>query len=120
MTTAALLLLGLLAGATAGALGIGGGIIYVPALALLFEFAQHDAQGTSLAIVLPAAIVGTFVNARAGRVVWSVAVPAAIGAIGGGLVGARLALEIDPGLLRKLFAVLLVLVALRALRMTSD
>jgi len=56
---AALITLGLFAGAAAAALGLGGGVIFVPSLVVLFGFEQHIAQGTSLAVIFPTAIVAT-------------------------------------------------------------
>ncbi len=56
-------LLGLLTGLLASTLGIGGGIIFVPSLVVFFSFEQHIAQGTSLAVIVPTAIVGTLVHA---------------------------------------------------------
>ena len=110
---AALALVGLVSGIVAATLGVGGGIIFVPSLAVLFGFAQHVAQGTSLAIIVPTAIVGTVVHARRGRVKWPVAIQVAAGGILGGLTGSAAALALDPALLRRLFAALLVFVAIR-------
>lgn len=107
--------LGVVTGLIASTLGIGGGIIFVPALVVFFNFSQHIAQGTSLAIIVPTAIVGTALHAKRGRVDWRVATLVAVGGIVGGLVGSRLALGMDPDLLRRLFAALLVLIAVRML-----
>ena len=109
------LALGLFAGAMAAALGVGGGIIFVPALVIVAGFDQHLAQGTSLAIILPTAIVSTLVHARAGRVVWPVAIPIGVVGLIGALLGARAAIALDPELLRRLFGILLVVIATRML-----
>jgi len=109
---------GLLAGSVSASLGVGGGIIFVPALVVLFGFDQHLAQGTSLAVIVPTAIVGAWVHARAGRVVWRLAVPIGLFGIVGGLIGARVALWIDADVLQRLFAVFLLLTAFRMLRRT--
>ena len=109
------LALGLFAGAMAAALGVGGGIIFVPALVIVAGFDQHLAQGTSLAIILPTAIVSTLVHARAGRVVWPVAIPIGVAGLFGALLGARAAIALDPELLRRLFGILLVVIAIRML-----
>jgi len=108
-------LLGLITGLIASTMGIGGGIIFVPSLVVFFGFAQHIGQGTSLAIIVPTAIVGTVLHARKGRVEWRVALLIASGGIVGGLLGSRAALALDPLLLRRLFAGLLVLIAIRML-----
>ncbi len=115
MTIVGFVILGLVAGAFAAMLGVGGGIIFVPALVVFFSFVQQDAQGTSLAVILPTAIVGTIVHHRHGRVVWRLAVPIGLGGIAGALAGSRLALTIDPDVLRRMFATLLVLIAVRLL-----
>jgi len=114
----ALVAIGLLAGLLAASLGIGGGIIYVPALVSLFEFLQHRAQGTSLAVIIPTAIIAALVHAREDRVVWPVAIPLGIGGIVGGLLGAQTALALSAPLLRRLFAVFLVIAAIRMLART--
>jgi uncharacterized membrane protein YfcA len=105
--------LGLATGLIASTLGIGGGVIFVPSLVMFFGFAQHVAQGTSLAVIVPTAIVGTVLHAQKGRVNWRIAGLVAIGGIAGGLLGAWVAQSLDPDLLRRLFAGLLVAIALR-------
>ncbi|MDJ0923788.1 MAG: sulfite exporter TauE/SafE family protein [Acidimicrobiia bacterium] len=105
--------LGLGTGVLASTLGVGGGIIFVPALVVFFGFEQHVAQGTSLAVILPTAIVGTYLHSKRGRVEWRVALLVAVGGIVGGLLGAAGALALDPDLLRRLFAALLVVIAIR-------
>lgn len=106
-------LLGLATGLIASTLGIGGGIIFVPSLVVFFGFAQHVAQGTSLAVIVPTAIVGTILHSSKGRVNWRIAGLVAIGGIAGGLLGAWIAQTLDPELLRRLFAGLLVVIAVR-------
>jgi len=112
---ASFLVLGLVVGLIASTLGIGGGVVFVPALVVFFEFAQHTAQGTSLAVIVPTAIAGAFAHGRRGRVNWRIAGWIAAGGVIGGLVGSAAALSIDPDMLRRLFAVLLVVVAVRLL-----
>lgn len=109
------IILGLATGLIASTLGIGGGIIFVPSLVVFFGFSQHIAQGTSLAAILPTAIVGTILHGRKGRVEWRVAGFIAIGGIAGGLLGAWTAQALDPDVLRRLFAALLVTIAARML-----
>ncbi len=105
--------LGLVTGLLASTLGIGGGIIFVPSLVVFFGFAQHLAQGTSLAVIVPTAVVGAVLHSRRGRVDWRAALLIAAGGVAGGFLGAWAALAIDPDLLRRLFAVLLLVVAIR-------
>lgn len=109
----ALITLGLVAGATAAALGLGGGIIFVPSLVVLFGFEQHIAQGTSLAVIFPTAIVATLAHARMGNVRWRLAAPIGLAGIVGAVVGAQIALQLDADLLRRMFGAFLILLALR-------
>lgn len=120
MTAVALIAVGLAAGVLSAALGVGGGIIYVPALAALFGFAQHEAQGTSLAVIVPTMIVAAFVHGRAGRVHWPTVVPLGTAAVLGGFLGAQVALALDATLLRRLFAGLLVIASIRMLSRTRS
>ena len=117
-TIVGLALIGLVAGTIAAALGVGGGIMYVPALVFAFSFVQHEAQGTSLAIIVPAAMLATTVNTRAGRVNWRVAALLAVGALVGSPLGSNVALALDPVVLRRLFAVPVTVAALRMLTKT--
>jgi uncharacterized membrane protein YfcA len=121
MTVATALLLlgiGVIAGSVAASLGVGGGIIYVPVLVAIFGLAQHEAEGTSLAVIVPSALIAAIVHSRAGRVDWRTVGLLAVGAIGGGFLGARAALALDPDTLQRLFGVLVAITALRMLRKT--
>lgn len=109
----ALIVLGLFAGAIAASLGLGGGIIFVPALVVLFGFDQHIAQGTSLAVIFPTAIVATIAHARRGNVRWPLAIPIGLAGIVGAVFGAQIALRLDPDLLRRMFGIFLLLLAAR-------
>lgn len=108
-----LVILGLIAGTLAASLGVGGGIVFVPVFVSFFGFSQLDAQGTSLAIVVPTAIVGVIGHTRAGRVKWKVS--GIIGAVGivGATAGALLAQSTNEDVLRTMFALVLALFALR-------
>ena len=106
-----LVILGLTAGTLASTLGVGGGII--PALVALFGFSQIEAQGTSLAIILPTAILSTIVHARAKRIEWKVAALVGIIGVPFAILGARTALAMDQDLLQRVFAVVLGIVAVR-------
>ncbi|MBI5157926.1 MAG: sulfite exporter TauE/SafE family protein [Acidimicrobiia bacterium] len=113
MTVVALIAVGLVAGTLGAMLGVGGGIVYVPALVALFSFAQHEAQGTSLAVIIPSTMIAAYVHARAGRVDWKTALLLGVGGILGGVAGARIALSLDAPVLKRMFAVFLVLAVLR-------
>ncbi len=108
-----LIAIGFIAGSLAASLGLGGGVVFVPALVILVSFDQHLAQGTSLAVILPTAIVSTIGHTRAGRVKWPVAIPLASAGIAGGLLGAWLALSLGGDMLRRLFVLLLAILAIR-------
>lgn len=114
-TLVTLLVIGLAAGLAAGLLGIGGGILLVPAMVLLLAFDQHVAQGTSLLVIIPAAIAGSWTHHRGGRLNLRDAAGVAAGGIVGAALGSLLALGADDLLLRRLFALLLIASAVRML-----
>jgi uncharacterized protein len=112
-------LAGCAAGVFAGLFGVGGGILFVPALVAL-GLEQHQATGTSLLAIIPAVAAGSWRNARSGTVGWRAAAIVGLAAVVSAQAGV-LASEALPGhVLRKLFALLLVgvsvQVALRARR----
>ena len=105
--------IGLGAGFLAVTLGLGGGIIYVPSLAILFDLDQHTAQGTSLVAIVPAAVIGAIGHARNGRMDWRLATVVATGSFLGGYAGGQLAQLIPPERLQIAFGILLVIMAVR-------
>lgn len=107
------IILGLIAGGLAATLGIGGGIVIVPVLVSVFALSQHDAQGTSLAIIVPTTAVAAYAHARAGRIDWRLVATLSAGGVVGAVAGARTALVLEEDVLRRLFAVLLIVVAAR-------
>ena len=112
----ALLAIGLTAGVLAGLLGIGGGLLMVPAMVLITGFDQHVAQGTSLLVIIPAAALGSFTHHRHGRLALRDAAALAVGGVLGALLGSVTALSLDDELLQRLFAVLIIVMAVRMLR----
>ena len=110
-----LLAIGLAAGLLAGLLGIGGGVLMVPAMVLLAGFDQHVAQGTSLLVIIPAAALGSFTHHRGGRLALREAAVLGVGGVLGALLGSVTALSLDEDLLRRLFAVLILVIAGRLL-----
>ena len=108
-----LVVLGLTAGTLASTLGVGGGIIYIPALVAVFGFSQIEAQGTSLAIILPTAMLSTYVHARAKRVEWKVAILVGLVGVPFAIFGAKTALSMDQDVLQRVFAVVLAVIAVR-------
>lgn len=111
----ALLAIGLSAGMLAGLLGIGGGVVMVPAMVLIMGLDQHVAQGTSLLVIIPAAAFGSFTHHRHGRLALRDAASLAVGGVLGAFLGSVTALSLDEDLLRRLFAVLILVVAARLL-----
>jgi uncharacterized protein len=110
-----LVAVGLAAGFMAGLLGVGGGILLVPAVVLLFGFDQHVAQGTSLLVIIPSALTGSITHLRTGRLSLRDAAMLAIGGIIGAVVGSAIALSMEDTILRRLFAGFLLISALRIL-----
>jgi uncharacterized membrane protein YfcA len=109
-------LIGVLGGAMSGLFGIGGGIVMVPAFVYLLAFGQHQAQGTSLAVLcLPVAIAGAINYYRAGHVDLRVAALAAVGFLLGGYFGSKLTISLDQTTVRRLFATLLIVLAVQML-----
>lgn len=110
-----LALIGLAAGFLAGLLGIGGGVVMVPAMVLLLGFDQHVAQGTSLVVIIPAALSGSYTHHRNGRLFLRDAAILAAGGVIGAVFGSVFALSIDEDVLRRLFAGFLLIIAGRML-----
>jgi hypothetical protein len=114
MNIALLLLLGLLAGVLSGLIGIGGGIVIVPALVLLFGLSQHTAQGTTLALMVPPiGLLAAWTYYKGGFVDLKMAGLICVGFFLGGLLGAKFAIAIPDQLLKKIFGVVLFLVSLK-------
>jgi hypothetical protein len=109
------IILGLFTGILSGALGVGGGIVIVPTLVILAGLSQKSAQGMSLAIMVPLALLGAYRYWREQTVDINLLVIGliVIGALAGTLIGTELALRLPGHVLRKAFAVFLVLVAAR-------
>lgn len=107
------LALGLLAGSLSGTIGIGGGIILVPALVLIFEFSQHQAQGTTLALMIPPiGIFAAYTYFKAGHVDIKAAAIICVGFVVGGLIGAKLAVNLPKDILQKVFGVVLLTIGI--------
>lgn len=98
--------IGVLTGTLSGLLGVGGGIIMIPAMVLLLGFSQKLAQGISLAVIIPVSISGALIHSRHGNVRADIGAWLALGGIVGGLVGARIAVGLSPHVLRGAFGVL--------------
>jgi uncharacterized membrane protein YfcA len=112
----ALLAVGALAGTLAGLLGVGGGVLLVPFLVLAVGMSQHEAEATSLLVILPTAVAASWALRR--REVGDLPVALGLGAVGaaGAAAGALLALSLPADVLRLLFAVLLALIGFKLVR----
>lgn len=108
-----LVLLGLASGILAGLLGVGGGIVIVPVLTLLFGLPLALAKGTSLLVIIPTAIVGTIRNRASGLTELRSGLVVGAAGIVSALLASQISLTIDPRLSAGLFALLLVAVAAR-------
>src|SRR4030095_9066334 len=105
-TIAVLVVIGVLAGILSGFVGVGGGIIIVPALVWLLGFSQHQAQGTSLAVLLlPVGIFAVMTYSRAGALDWKVALIICAGFVIGSYFGSKWALAIPVDTVKKVFGI---------------
>jgi uncharacterized protein len=111
-TIALALILGVAAGILAGMFGVGGGLLFVPTLVAL-GLGQLEAQATSLAAILPTVLAGAWSQRRYGNLELRPAVTLGLASVAGVLAGAAIAIALDEDVLRKLFAVLLLIVAAR-------
>ena len=92
-------------GVASGMFGIGGGVLLVPLLGLLFSFSQHRAQGTSLvALIPPTGLLALLAYSRQGYVSWKIGLLLIPGVFVGGIAGGRLAKRLQPERMRQIFA----------------
>jgi uncharacterized membrane protein YfcA len=105
-----ILLVGLIAGVMSGLLGVGGGIVMVPATVFLLGLSQHAAQGISLAVIVPVALSGALIHYRKGNVIPTLALPLAVGAVLGAYVTAHWVGQIEGATLRMIFGIFLIAV----------
>jgi uncharacterized protein len=107
-----IILVGLVAGLLSGLVGVGGGIIIVPALVFFLGFGQHQAQGTSLGILLlPAGIFAVISYYKQGYIDLKVVLILFAGFLVGGWLGSKISIGMSETALKKIFAVLLILIA---------
>lgn len=116
-----IIIIGLLAGMLSGLVGIGGGIILVPALLYFLNYTQHQAQGTSLGVLTLPVVIVAFLKYYSDCKKMGVPIDIkvigllAIGFLVGGFFGSSLALKLDKELLKKIFAIVLLLMGLKML-----
>ena len=109
-----LIVIGILSGLLAGMFGIGGAIIVIPALVFILGLSQHEAQGTSLAFMLPpVGILATWNYWKAGHVNWKIALVLSLTFVVGAYLGSHFSINISDKTLRRLFGVLMIIIALK-------
>jgi len=109
-----LVIIGLIAGIFSGFVGIGGGVIIVPALVYFMAMSQTGAQGTSLAMMLPPiGILAVYNYYKAGEININYALILAAAFVVGGFIGSKISLSISPSLVKKIFGIFMLLVSIR-------
>lgn len=110
-----LIAIGVLAGIFSGFMGVGGGVVMIPLMILWLGFNQHQAQGMSLAVLaVPVTFIAAYNYHIAGHTInWKFAAIIAICFIIGGFIGSKLAVKLDQTVLKKIFAVVLVIAAVK-------
>lgn len=107
---------GVAMGLLSGLVGVGGGIILVPLLILVFHVVAQTAQGTSLLVMVPIALMGAWRNSRHGYTNWRIGAVLGVGGVLGSPIGVAIAQRVEPVWLQRLFAALLVWMAFRMAR----
>ncbi len=108
------LLMGLVVGVLSGIVGLGGGVFIVPALVFLFGFSQHQAQGTTLAMLVPPiGILAAWTYYKQGYVDVKVAALLALGFFFGSLFGSRIATSLPSLTLSRVFGIVLLLISIK-------
>ena len=109
-----LILIGVMAGVLSGVVGVGGGIIMLPALVYFLGMSQHGAQGTSLAVMLPPiGILACYNYFKTGNLDWRYAAVIAVAFVLGGYFGSKIAITIDEKMLKKIFGSVMLIAALK-------
>ncbi|MBS3995652.1 MAG: sulfite exporter TauE/SafE family protein [Alkaliphilus sp.] len=106
-------LLGLITGLVNGLFGSGGGTILVPGLFFLFGIAEHKAHATAISVILPLALISTIVYMKNGIIVWDITLKVIAGGVIGAFIGAKLLNKIPEKILRKAFAIFMIVAAIR-------
>jgi len=116
MIYAAYIALGIVAGMIGGMFGLGGGTVLIPAMVFIFGLTQHQAQGTSLAMMVPPiALLAAWRYWKAGNVRWDIAALMCLGFFIGGLIGANFAHGFSETMLKRIFGVYLLIVSVKFL-----
>ena len=110
-----LVFIGLLSGIISG-MGIGGGTVLIPAIVMLTDISQQSIQGINLIYFIPTAVIALITHFKNGNVEKSVVKPIVLYGLIGAVAGSLLAVNLDSGMLRKIFAVFLVFMGINELR----
>jgi uncharacterized membrane protein YfcA len=114
ISTVSYVLLGVIAGVFSGLIGIGGGVIIVPVLVFIFGLSQHEAQGTTLALLVPPiGVLAAWAYYQQGYVNLHIAALICVGFFFGGLLGAKIATGMTDITLERVFGIALLLIALK-------
>lgn len=109
-----LVTIGVTAGILSGFVGVGGGVVIVPALMYTLSMSQYEAQGTSLfVLLLPVGILAVMNYWKAGNINWQFGTIIAITFVVGGFIGSKLALKISPNLVKLIFGLIMLYVSMR-------
>jgi len=109
-----LVLIGVLAGILSGFVGVGGGIIIVPALVYALGMSQYEAQGTSLfVLLLPVGILAVMNYSKSGEINWKFGLIIALTFVVGGYIGSKLALKLSPALVKFIFGIIMAVVSIK-------
>lgn len=109
-----LIVIGFVAGMLSGVMGVGGGVVMIPLMMLLLGFNQHQAQGTSLAVLaVPVTFLAAYNYYGQGYVNWKYAGVIALFFVVGGFFGSKLAIHLDQKTLKRIFGGVLLIIAIR-------
>lgn len=110
-----LVAIGLLAGILSGFMGVGGGVVMIPLMILFLGYNQHESQGLSLAVLaVPVTFIAAYTYHTSGHPInWKYAITIALFFVVGGYIGSKFAVSINQNLLKKIFAVILVVAAIK-------
>tara|TARA_R110002072_G_scaffold23949_2_gene81942 strand:- start:49118 stop:49489 length:372 start_codon:yes stop_codon:yes gene_type:complete len=110
-----LIVIGLLAGILSGFMGVGGGVVMIPLMLLLLGYNQHEAQGLSLAVLaVPVTFLAAYNYHTSGSPInWKYALVIAVFFVVGGFIGSKFAVSIPQNILKKIFAIILVVAAIK-------
>jgi uncharacterized membrane protein YfcA len=113
-TIITLFLIGIVAGILSGFVGVGGGVVIVPALVFFLGLTQHQAQGTSLFILLlPVGILAVLNYSKTGNINWTYGIIIALAFIIGGYFGSRLSLKLSPSIVKLVFGIIMAFVSFK-------